>query len=182
MSKRTEIYLLMALGIVLGIVLYYSTRGQVTGASGVHAENLTFRPLDVQEPHLHTDRLDRLRKLEYSGPHRNIFVALPPRVAQGPAQQPAVALDTFVGPKPPPPPPPLQIPAELYGYATRGTSGKKIAFFSSGDDVLVVAEGDTFLGRYRLVRIGNDTAEVEELDTGRRTTVPMAAPDQTGGQ
>ncbi len=59
---------------------------------------------------------------------------------------------------------------------TRSASGRRVAFFTSGDDVLVVAEGDTFLGRFRLVHIGNDTADVEELGTGRHTTVPMVQP------
>jgi hypothetical protein len=176
MSRRLQLYVLAALGIVLAVVLYNSLRGGAPGgSSGVFAEDSSFRPLDIQEPRLHTDRLQKLRKLQDSGPHRNIFVAAP---MPAPATQQAALKPTtpFVGPKVPPPPPPVQVPAEFFGYATRMPSGKRVAFFTSGDDVLVVAEGDTFLGRFRLLRIGNDTADVEELGTGRRTTVTMVQP------
>jgi hypothetical protein len=182
-SRHTQTYTLMGLGIVLAASLYYNTRSADTG-SAIPVDNFTFQPLDVQEPRLHIDRLSKLLKLEYSGPHRNIFVAaaLPPTQVAG--QKAVKPRESFVGPKPPPPPPPLQVPAEFFGYATRSTSGRRVAFFTSGDDVLVVAEGDTFLGRYRLVGIGSDTAEVEELGTGRHTTVPMvqAPAEQAGGQ
>lgn len=176
MSRRAQIYVLVALGVTLAAVLYNSMRSAEPGSSGVFAENTTFHPLDVQEPRLHIDRLESLRKLQNPGPHRNIFSAGPPQVPGVPGQKPVKPPEPFVGPKPPPPPPPLQVPAEFFGYATRAPSGKRVAFFTSGDDVLVIAEGDTFLGRFRLVHIGNDTADVEELGTGRRTTVTMVQP------
>jgi hypothetical protein len=176
MARRTEIYILIALVIMLAVVFYYSTRNGAPGSSGVFAENSAFSPLDVQEPRLHMDRLEKLRKLESPGPHRNIFVAAPPAPPQAPGQQAMKPPEVFVGPRQPPPPPPLQVPAEFFGYATRVASGKRVAFFTSGEDVLVVAEGDTFLGRFQLLHIGNDTADIEELGTGRRTTVTMVEP------
>jgi hypothetical protein len=185
MSRRAQIYVLIGLGVVLAVVFYNSVRSSDTGSSsGVFAENAQFQPLDVQEPRLHTDRLQKLRKLQDSGPHRNIFVAVAEPAPLAPGQQAVKPTAAFVGPKPPPPPPPLQVPAEFFGYAMRAPSGKRVAFFSSGEDVLVVAEGDTFLSRFRLVHIGNDTADVEELGTGRRTTVTMVQPpaEQTGAQ
>lgn len=183
MSRRTQIYVLIALGVVFLGVLYNTLHSSTSTGSGVLAENSSFQPLDIQEPSLHLDRLEKLRKMQGSGPHRNIFVAaaIPPPLAPG--QQAAKPPEAFVGPKPPPPPPPLQVPAEFFGYATRRTSGKRVAFFTSGDDVLVVPEGDSFLGRYRLVHIGNDTADIEELGTGRHTTVTMVQPPgEAGGQ
>jgi hypothetical protein len=183
-SRQIQIYVLAGLGVVFAAVLYNTFRSSSPATSGVLAENSSFEPLDVQEPRLHLDRLERLRKMQMSGPHRNIFVAAaaPPPVVPG--QQAAKPSERFVGPRQPPPPPPLQVPAEFFGYATRRTSGKRVAFFTSGDDVLVVAEGDSFLGRFRLVHIGNDTADVEELGTGRRTTVTMVQPpgDSAGAQ
>ncbi|HVB55804.1 MAG TPA: hypothetical protein VNE63_05130 [Candidatus Acidoferrales bacterium] len=175
MSRRAEMYLLVGLGFILGVVLYFTMRSQMSGSSGVLAATSRFQPLDVQEPRLRVDLLAKLQKLEYSGSHRNIFVAVPPPPPQAPGQ--AVKGQTpYVGPRQPPPPPPLQIPAEFFGYAIRRDSGKRVAFFTSGDDVLVVPEGDTFLGRFRLDRIGNDSANVEEISTGRHATVPMVQP------
>ncbi len=177
MSRRTQTYLLAGLAIVLGVVVYNAYRGQSPADSGVLASDSKFQPLDVQEPRLHTELLEKLRNLEYSGTHRNIFVAVPPSPEQGgAAQQAPKPAEPFVGPRQPPPPPPLQVPAEFFGYAIRSASGRRVAFFTSGDDVLVVAEGDTLLGRFRLVHIGNDSADVEEVATGRHTTVPMVQP------
>jgi hypothetical protein len=183
MSRRAEIYILVGLGIVLIAVLYYTTRRQASVGSEALAANVKFQPLDVREPHLRIDLLARLQKIEYTGSHRNIFVAAPPPPPQAPGQT-RKDESPFVGPRRPPPPPPLQVPAEFFGYAIRRDSGKRVAFFTSGDDVLVVPEGDTFLGRFRLDRIGNDSAEVEEMSTGRRATVPMVQPpaEQAGAQ
>jgi hypothetical protein len=173
--RRTEIYLLIGLAVVLGATLYYSKSSPSSGGAGVFAENARFVPLDIREPHLHTEMLERLRKLGYEGMHRNIFVATEPAAVLA-AGKPQAPPERFVGPQPPPPPPPLQIPAEFFGYETRRGSGRRTAFFTSGDDVLIVAEGDTFLGRYRLVHIGNDSADVEEVATGRHATVPIVQP------
>jgi hypothetical protein len=182
MSRRTQIYLLVGLGIVLAIALFNAYRGDSPAGSGVLAYDSRFQPLDVQEPRLHTELLDRIRKLEYAGTHRNIFVATPPPPPPSAVQPAPKPVERFVGPQPPPPPPPLQVPAEFFGYATRPASGRRVAFFTSGDDVLVVPEGDTFLGRFRLVHIGNDSADVEEIATGRHATVQLVQPppEQSG--
>jgi hypothetical protein len=51
-----------------------------------------------------------------------------------------------------------------------------VAFFKQGDEVLVVGEGETFLNNFRLIRIGNDSAEVEQVSDHRHATVPMLQP------
>ncbi len=181
MSERTRIYLLAGLLVLLVIVAYFWVfpKTSVPGLSGVLAADAKFEPLDVHEPGLRLDELDRLRKLEYSGSHRNIFVAAPPPVPKSVGQ--AADAQPFVGPRPLPPPPPLQIPAEFFGYASQPHTGKRVAFFTSGDDVLVVAEGDKFLNLFRLVRIGNENADVEEIASGRHATVPLVEPPAQGG-
>ncbi len=182
MSQRTKAYVLAGLVVLLAVVIYYHefNRASVPGFSGVLAADTKFEPLDVQEPSLRLDQLARLRKLEYSGSHRNIFVATPPPVPV-PAGQAAADARPFVGPKQPPPPPPLQVPAEFFGYASQPHSGKRVAFFTSGDDVLVVAEGAKFLNNFRLVHIGNESADVEEIATGRHATVPLVQPPEGVG-
>src|SRR5271156_4549065 len=181
MSQRTKAYVLAGLVVLLAAVIYYYefNRAAVPGFSGVLAADTKFEPLDVQEPSLRLDQLARLRKLEYSGSHRNIFVATPPPVPV-PAGQ--AAARPFVGPMQPPPRPPLQVPAEFFGYASQPRSGKRVAFFTSGDDVLVVAEGAKFLNNFRLVHIGNESADVEEISPGRHATVQLVQPPAQGGE
>jgi len=176
MSRRTELYMLGALLVLLVGLLYFMNRGPSPGAPGVVAADGKFQPLEVHEPQLRLDLLAKLQTLEYSGTHRNIFIATPPPPPTPVGQQPNQAPRQIVGPMPPPPPPPLQVPAEFFGYESIPKSGKRVAFFTSGDDVLVVPEGDTFLSRFRLIHIGNDSADVEETSTGRHTTVQMVQP------
>jgi hypothetical protein len=181
MSQRAQIYVLFGLMALLAFVVYYYEFGHssVPGISGVLAADTKFEPLDVQEPSLRIDELDRLRKLAPSSSHRNIFVAAPPPPPQPTPAQVAAARPP-VGPQLPPPPPPLQVPAEFFGYASQPASGKRVAFFTSGDDVLVVPEGDKFLNSYRLVHVGNESVDVEEISSGRHQTMPLVQPPDQG--
>ncbi len=181
MKRRTEMYIFAGLIVLLAVAGYYyfAGRNEDAGLPGVFAADTKFQPLDVQEPELRLDQLEKIRKLEYSGAHRNIFVAAPPPPPK-PTGGAAAAARPFIGPKPAPPLGPVQVPAELFGYASRPHGGKRVAFFTSGDDVLIVAEGDTFLNRFRLIRINNDSADVEEIASGRHATVPMVQPPDQG--
>jgi hypothetical protein len=176
MSQRTRISLLfLALVALLGYLFYGHT--DAPSQPSVLSADTRFQPLTVKEPELRIDLLEQLQKAEYTGSRRNIFIteaAAPPAVVKqaGPAPRP------FVGPQvppPPPPPPPVQVPAEFFGYET-SASGRRVAFFKNGDDVLVVNEGETFLNRFRLVKIGNDSADVEEISSSRHATVPLVQP------
>jgi hypothetical protein len=62
---------------------------------------------------------------------------------------------------------------KFYGYGVVPNGTSKRAFLSEGDDIFIVAEGDTLLGRFRIVRIGNDRLEFEELSTGRRNSINL---------
>jgi hypothetical protein len=181
MSRKNQIYLLIGLGVALCFAGYYwyTSTGPMAGPAGVLAADTKFEPLDVQEPSLRIDELDKLRKLEYTGSHRNICGAGPPPPPKPTAQQAAAAAHPFVGPVYQPPPP-LNIPAEFFGYASQKSGGKRVAFFTSGDDVLVVAEGDKFLNNYRLVHIGNESADVEEVSSGRHASLPLVQPPDQG--
>jgi hypothetical protein len=181
MRGRKEFYLSVGLLVLLAVATYYflSSRGDGTGIPGVLASDTKFEPLQIREPELRMDLLEKVRKLEYTGSHRNIFVATPapPPPSVG---QPVRAARAFVGPRVPPPPPPLQVPAEFFGYAAEPHGGRRVAFFSNGDDVLVVGEGETFLGRFRLDHIRNDSVDVEEVASGRRTTLQLVQPPDQG--
>ena len=76
------------------------------------------------------------------------------------------------GPTPPPPPPPITL--KYYGICTTRADGFKTAFFMDGDDILIEAEGATFKGRYRLLRIGANSAVVEDMQYKHEQTLPLA--------
>lgn len=174
MSKRNEIYVLVGL-LLVAAVAYFLSRSDTPGVKGVQAADTKFHPLSVDEPQLRLDLLEKIKKLEYSGSHRNIFTFGPPPPPPKTAAQIAQERFRKQGPEPPPPPPPVSVPAQLFGYASMPDSGKRVAFFLDGDDVLVVEEGSVFLNRFRLDKIGNDSADVEEISSGRHATVQMVA-------
>ncbi len=178
MWKRVQLYLLGALVLLL-VYVYFRNTSAVPGLPGADAASQKFVPLNVEEPELRLDLLAQLKKLEYSGTHRNIFSAVAPPPPPTPAQIYA-RTHQFPTVNRPPPDPPLVVPGTLFGYASMLQSGKRVAFFLEGDDVLVVQEGGTFMNRYRLTKIGNDSAQVEEISTGKTATVAMVQPAEGG--
>jgi hypothetical protein len=178
MKQRIQIYGLLALGAILVYVLYsaYFGHSDVPGAPVETAADARFVPLDIQEPQLRLDLLERIQKSEYSGSHRNVFVATPPPPPPAVAQQKAAP--QFMGPRvpPPPPPPPLHVPGEFFGYASTPGTRRRVAFYKNGDDVSLIAEGDTFLGNLRLVHIADDNVDVLEISSGRHARVAMVQP------
>jgi hypothetical protein len=174
MSNRRKIVLLIGLAVVLLYALYRGNR--TPEIAPVVSSAYDFRPIAVDNPALKLDLLDRLKKLQYSGSHRNIFTSsAPPPVA-------AAVPSPLIAPMPSTPaapagPPPLVIPATFYGYVTDSLTGMRRAFFLEGENVYILAVGEDLLGRYRLVQIGNSSAELEEISSGRRATLTMEEPN-----
>jgi hypothetical protein len=177
MKQRVQIYVLVGLVLLAGY-LFFSSHQSVPGV-GVLASDVKFVPLNVDEPQLRLDLLAELKELTYKGAHRDIFNPNSvPIVADGSPTKPGKPPFVPHTVQPPPPIPPPQVPGTLYGYATLQTSGKRVAFFQEGDDVLVVEEGAEFLHGYRLIHVNDTTADVVELSTGRHATVQMTQPDR----
>jgi hypothetical protein len=176
MSRRAQIYVLAGLGIVLALVLIFG-RNQAPTLAGTAGDE-KYQPLNVPDPALRIDLLDQIHKQEYMGTHRNIFSAAPP-----PPPVPKPGDKDYVPPVAPPVntgPPPVVVPATFFGYTVTLRTGKRQAFFTNGDDVFIVDEGATLLNRFRLLKIGNNTAELEEISSGRHTTVNMEEPPASG--
>src|SRR5437879_13238465 len=78
MARRTQIVFLGVLAVVLIGVLYFQLRRPSAGNSTLAAE-FKVDPLPVENPLLRRDLLNRIRRFEYSGRHRNIFTGeVPP--------------------------------------------------------------------------------------------------------
>jgi hypothetical protein len=171
MTRRNLIAsaLLAFILLLLGYVLY-SNFGPPSAAIVATAPGQGFVPLAVENPALRIDLLEQLRKFQYEGPRRNIFSTQPMPVetvtqfTPPPLVAPPVS---FSGP------PPLVVPAVFFGHVTDTRSGTRRAFFSEGEEVYVLGLGEILLSRFRLVQIGESTAELEEVASGRRTTLTM---------
>jgi hypothetical protein len=185
MSKRTQQIILVVLGVILIAVVYANFVGTQTSAiPGFAPVDSKFEPLKVEDPSLRLDLLEKVRRTEYKGEHHDIFSFGPP--APTPAQRAAAAHQEhprqFVGPQKPPPPPVAQVPATFFGYATNPTTQNRLGFFSKEDDVFILGEGGTLFNRFRLVKIGNNSAEFEEISSGLHATLSMTQPDAQQAQ
>jgi len=174
MSNQRKIGLLIILALVLLYALYRGNRTPEIAPVVSRADD--FRPIAVDNPALKLDLLDRLKKLQYNGSRRNIFTSsAPPPVTAAPPPPVTAPMPSI--PAAPAGPPPLVIPATFYGYVTDSLTGMRRAFFLEGENVYILGVGEVLLGRYRLVQIGNSSAELEEVSSGRRATLTMEEPN-----
>jgi hypothetical protein len=171
MTERTKIVILAVLGVVLAAAVFYSVKSPATVEVAPEAAE-TYQPIGVENPALHLDRIERLRKLEYHPTGRDIFTAeLPP--------PPKPRTSNFVPPTqpmPPPPEPPLTVPFKYYGFSDDAATKKRRGFFTNGEDIFIATEGETVQGKFRIVTIGNTWAEVEEVGSSRRARLNLEGP------
>ncbi len=121
------------------------------------------------DPTLRLDQLRASEEVKYEGKGRNIFRAgsEPPPVETTTKQ---ATNQTPEAPKGPPPPPAINL--KFYGFASQPGQPKQV-FLSQGEDVFIAAEGDIVNRRYKVVRIGATSVEVEDLQYNNRQTLPL---------
>lgn len=134
------------------------------------------------DPKLRLDLLAKVQSVELGQAERNLFQfgaaaapALPkeprPIIPKTPDQIRREQEAAIAAAGPPPPPP---IPLKYYGYTAQRVDGHKRAFFLDGDDIFVAAEGDVVKRRYKVVRIGINSAVVEDTQLNSTQTLPLA--------
>lgn len=164
--------------------------GAQRGAAGA----ADFRPslklpegVDVSaiDPTLHLDLLAKLRNLPMEGGARSVFKegTPPPPPAPDPVTiKPGPMVGKAGGPAngepakpagPPPTPPPPPIPLKFYGYANQQRGGPKRAFFLEGEDIFVAGENETIHNRYKIIKIGVNSAVVEDTTDKHQQTLPL---------
>ena len=120
------------------------------------------------DPTLRVDLLKTSENVTYKGSGRDIFQNQPEPAPVPKEIQPVIN----TGPPPPPPPPP--IPLKFYGF-TGNKSGPKEVFLSKGDDIFIAKEGQIIDRRYKIIKIGPNSVEVEDVLTNNRQTLPLTA-------
>jgi hypothetical protein len=93
----------------------------------------------------------------------------PPPGVRGPAQTTEAAPMPVVPAGPPPPPP---IPLKFIGLVEKA-DGTKIAVLSDGRRTHSGVEGQEIDGRYRIVKIGNESIEMAYIDGRGRQTIRL---------
>jgi hypothetical protein len=174
MTKRESslVGVLVVLTIVSGLIYYFNNRGTSSASTIISVEG-DYKPIAVENPSLRMDLLEGLQHVEYKGSHRNIFSGTPPPRVPTAAE---IAYNKAHEPPPIPVQPviqPVQVNLKFYGYIDDPRTGARRAFFTNGEDIFIAGVGDTLENRLRVTRIGNDTVELMEVSSSRRTTVPI---------
>ena len=131
------------------------------------------------DPTLKLDLLARVRSVEEVGGKRSLFefyTPPPPPTKVAPIKpeppkppetaKPAVAAT-------PVKPAPVPIPLKFYGYSGAPRDGKLQALLVDGEETFVVGPGAIIRNRYRVVRVGVNTVEVEDMTAKSTQTLQI---------
>ena len=174
MKQKQQIGVFLVLVVIAVMVWFGTYRGRQVVDALILKDDFA---LNVENPQIRLDQIERARKTDYKSSGRNPFS---PIQAPPPVPRPQPKVDNL-GPQLPPPPPPLTLPSNVkfYGFGTVPNGTSRRAFFTDGEEVYVVAEGEVLLKRFRILRIGNASVEFEEISSGRTGTAPFE--EQPGG-
>ena len=186
-ARRPQSWLLILLAVAVGALIVYEMwpaaarpaspsnppreqRKQAAGTSG-----------SVGTPESLNVRLDELTGRppapEEAGRNPFRFYVKPPPPPPPPPPVPTPGDKGYVPPQPPGPPPvvgPPPIPLKFFGSVVK--QGRKIAVFVPNDGrgmPVYAGEGETVLGQYRVVKIGEESVTVEYLDGRGRQMITL---------
>jgi hypothetical protein len=126
--------------------------------------------------------LDRLRRADATrpAPGRDLFrFGQTARFDSQPVPTPVIRLEPrpeTLPPVPEAPPTPTPWPAlnvSLIGIVDNGAGPRIGSFVKDGDILLVGQPGQVLANAFRVVRIGTESAEIEELGSGRSRRLPL---------
>jgi hypothetical protein len=139
------------------------------------------------DPTLHLNALARLQDVKLESTTRSLFEisAAPPEAitVKEPGKIKLEQAFVLYGPRPPPPDPPPPptprapaIPLKFYGFVNPARPDVKRAFFLENDEIIVAGEGDVIKKHYKIIRIGVNSAEVEDTQfkgDNTKQTLPL---------
>ena len=128
-------------------------------------------PPGEYDPALKLDLFAKVQGITYQGSGRNIFQYHTPAA---PIPEPAAKAVTTSAAKRSGEAPPPPIPLKYYGYAHKpNETANKKAFFVDGEEIFIATEGETVNKRYKIIKIGVNTVEVEDLVNNNKQTLPL---------
>jgi hypothetical protein len=167
-----------------------SNRGSQQDASGAREFKPSLKPKNIDttniDPTLRLDLLAKVKTVAMDAGTRSLFeiAAAPPEAIKNIKEPEKIAIaKPFVGPvmpkpvEPPPEPKAPPIPLKFYGFVNKTKVGDKRAFFLDGEDIVIAGEGDMIKKRYKIVRIGVNSAVVEDTQfkSNNEQTLPLEA-------
>lgn len=176
-TKQQKELIVLAVLVVLAAAVWYGYFGRRTKESTGISSTGMYTPINAQDYNVILKDLAKTQSTEYKSSGRNIFVmgAMPVETVAGPVKK--VELFRNQGPQPPPPPPPADLPMIFFGYGMLPAGGPRQAFLKeqSSDDVHIVSEGDLVLNHIKILHIGNERIDFEDINTGQKGSKNLEA-------
>jgi hypothetical protein len=178
MTMRSRLLLLLAVAAIVGGAFYFvrSPAAPVDGGTTVPAGGgaQTSRQGDLVGD-VRLESLDRQDDAKLT-PSRDVFRFGEKRAAIAVPPQPTPRVPVEPVPQAPTGPPPLPpIPLRYIGYLDQAGEVPRVAVLSDGrGNVFNGKEGDVIEGRYRVLRIGNDSADLIYVDGRGRQTIRLS--------
>jgi hypothetical protein len=164
-TKQRNQWIVLAVLVVIAAAVWYFGFGR----SGIGNKKLStaanYQPINAQDYGVVFSKLGQTQKTEYKSNGRNIFTMTAAPVA--PTDAPQAVKRSPYGPAVPPPPAPATLPMKFFGYGSLPSNGPRLAFLMDGEEVRIVAEGETVLNHIRITHIGNDRIEFVDTMTGQ---------------
>jgi hypothetical protein len=167
-KQTTQAYVLGGL-LLVAVLVWYFEFGKRPAGNGFSANNQSYTPINAQDFDDIWRKLNAAQSTEYKSTGRNIFVAGAMPVEESNAPK-VVAKPPFrlTGPAPKEPDPPAQMSMTFFGYGNLPSGGPRRAFLLDKEDVLIVGEGETVQNHIRILHIGNESIEFEDINTHQR--------------
>lgn len=170
--------LIALVGLVLVAVLIWFYYGRESKPSSGLTSGGQYTLINAQDYGVIVNGLEKAQKTEYKPTGRNIFVIGPMPVQQAANTAPVKPPFINQGPHPDPPPPPAQLSMTFFGYGMLPAGGPRQAFLKEegGDEVHIVSEGDMILNHIRILHIGNERLDFEDINTGQKGSKNLELP------
>jgi len=128
------------------------------------------------DPTIHVEWMEQNQVADYTATQRNLFryeAAPPPPPPKKTPEE--VKKDAYERAHQPPPPPPAPPPIDLkfYGFTTDSVTKARRVFLTNGNDIFIAGEGEVVANRYKVIRIGVNSVEVEDMKNKNRQSLPL---------
>jgi len=180
-KQQKEWIALLGLLAVAAIVWYAYSHQSAAAGSGVPGKT-DFKEINAQDFGKFIVDLEKTQGTEYKSAGRNIFVTgpAPAQTASNATVHQKEPFRIYNQPQPPPPPPPATLPSGwvFYGYGTVPSGSQRLAFLKEPENDVphIVAEGELLLNHIRILRIGNDRIEFEDINTKQKGSQNLEVP------
>jgi hypothetical protein len=178
LNVSRQLLLLGALGVALAVVVVARRADNPAGTSQVRSNGRSAATTAATQTPVADLKLELLKsdasELEPSTRNPFQFRSKPSAPApreQASASKPPVVIAPPPLPQGPPPPPPIAL---KYIGVLETAQGRMAVFRDSGGDIVNGREGDIIDGRYRLLKIGVESADLAYMDGRGRQTIRLS--------